>query len=191
MIIESNCMNELIINKSKFITYLYKIKNKNDFLNYYNELKNIYKDATHICYSYIIDNEVKYSDDKEPNGTAGMPIYDVLRKNKLNYIACFVIRYFGGIKLGASGLTRAYSNSISLCLKKTNIIQLEKLFKLKLILNYQELKRLENIIDKNDILNKTYQDNITLIIAINESKFKQIDANSFQYELLDDNYFPL
>ena len=133
MIINSNVINEIIINKSKFITYLYKIKNKDDFFKYYNELKKTYKDATHICYAYIIDNEIKYSDDSEPSGSAGLPIYDVLKKNNLNYIACFVIRYFGGIKLGGSGLIRAYSNCASLALKRTTIVKLEKLYKLKII----------------------------------------------------------
>ncbi|MBQ8891368.1 MAG: YigZ family protein [Bacilli bacterium] len=188
MIIESNCTNEIIINKSKFITYMYKIKNKNEFLNYYNELKNIHKDATHICYSYIIDTEVKYFDDKEPSGTAGMPIYDVLKKNNLNYIVCFVVRYFGGIKLGASGLTRAYSNCTSLCLKKTNIIKLEKLYKIKLIINYQDLNIIENILDNKDILEKDYQNDITLIILVNDDKLQKINKYNFNYEILDNNY---
>ena len=74
MIIESNAYNEIIINKSRFITYLYKVQSKEDFLNFYNDLKTKYKDATHICYSYIINNEIKFSDDKEPSGSAGLPI---------------------------------------------------------------------------------------------------------------------
>ena len=189
MIIESNCTNEIIVNKSKFITYIYKIKNKSEFLIYYNELKNKHKDATHICYSYIIDNEIKYFDDKEPTGTAGMPIYDVLKKNNLNYIVCFVVRYFGGVKLGASGLTRAYSNSISLCLKKTNIIKIEKLYKIKLTINYQDLNILESIIDNKNILEKDYQNDVTLTIIINDDKLQKINFNNFKYEILDDNFF--
>lgn len=189
MIIESNCTNEIVINKSKFITYIYKVKNKSEFLNYYNMLKNNYKDATHICYSYIIDTEIKYYDDKEPNGTAGMPIYDVLKKNNLNYVACFVIRYFGGIKLGASYLTRAYSNCASLCLKKTKIIEPIKLYKIKLITNYQNLNILENIISEKDILEKDYQNDITMTILINDIKLQKIISYNFKYEILDESYF--
>ena len=125
MIIENNVFNELQINKSKFLTYIYKIKDQDEFFYYLQELKKEYKDATHICYAYILDNTTKFFDDAEPSGTAGLPILDVLKKNNLNHVVCFVIRYFGGIKLGSGGLIRAYSNSTSLCLKKTDIIKLE------------------------------------------------------------------
>ena len=189
MIINSNTINEIIINKSRFITYLYKVKTKDEVLNYYNELKNIYKDATHICYAYIIDNEIKYYDDAEPNGTAGMPIYNVLKQNNLNYIVCFVIRYFGGIKLGAGGLVRAYSNSASLCLKKTKIIKLEKLTKIKLTIDYQTLSTIENIINKDNILDKDYQDNITLTILVNKQELNNINSYNLKYEILEENYF--
>ena len=189
MIISSNVINEIIINKSRFITYLYKIKNKDEFINYYNELKNKYQDATHICYAYIIDNEIKYTDANEPSGSAGIPIYNVLQKNNLNYIACFVIRYFGGIKLGCSGLVRAYSNSTSLALKKTNIQKLEKLYKVKLTLNYQELSIIENIINKDKILDKSFNDNILYTVIINNDEKNKIDSFNIKYKILDDNYF--
>ena len=84
MIIENNCINELIINKSRFITYLYKVHSKEDINNYLINLKKEYKDATHICYAYILDNNIKFDDDNEPSGTAGLPILEVLKKN--NYL---------------------------------------------------------------------------------------------------------
>ena len=189
MIISSNVINEIIINKSRFITYLYKIKNKDEFLIYYNELKSQYKDATHICYAYIIDNEIKYSDADEPTGSAGMPIYNVLKQNNLNYIACFVIRYFGGIKLGGSGLIRAYSNSTSLALKKTNIIKLEKLFKIEITTNYQELNTIDNIISKKNILEKKFIDNITYIALVNNSELEKLNSFKINYKIIDNNYF--
>ena len=184
MIISSNVLNEIIINKSKFITYLYKIKNKDDFINYYNELKIKYKDATHICYAYIIDNEIKLFDDNEPSGTAGMPIYNVLK-----HIACFVIRYFGGIKLGGSGLIRAYSNSTSLALKKANITKFEKMYKVLITTNYQELNTIENIINKENILDKSFNNNIIYTVII-DNKIKNIlDSYNIEYKIIDDNYF--
>ena len=189
MIININCNNEIIINKSKFITYLYKVKSKNDFLNYYNLLKEKYNDASHICYAYIIDNEIKYYDDKEPSGTAGLPIYDVLKKNNLNYIACFVIRYFGGIKLGATGLVRAYSNSCSLCLKKTNIIKLEKKYILKINTAYNFLNIIEKIITKDNIIKKQYDDNITYTVLVNNIEKEKLDSYEINYEIINDNYF--
>ena len=189
MIINSNVFNEIVINKSRFITYLYKIKSKDEFINYYNLLKNKYKDATHICYAYIIDNEIKYSDDNEPSGSAGLPIYEVLKKNKLNYIACFVIRYFGGIKLGGSGLIRAYSNSCSLALKETKIINLEKLYKVEVILDYKTLSLIENIIDKNNIIDKDFNNNIKYIVLINNNQKDKLDNFKINYKIIDDNYF--
>ena len=170
------------------ITHIYKIKNKEEFLNYYNQLKNKYKDATHICYAYIIDNEIKYSDANEPSGSAGMPIYNVLKKNNLNYVVCFVIRYFGGIKLGGSGLIRAYSNSTSLCLKKTNIKKLEKLLKIEIKTTYQELKLIESIIDEKNIVKKDYQKSITYIVVINLNQKDKLDSYKINYVILDDNY---
>ena len=189
MIINSNVINEITINKSKFITYLYKVKSKNEFKIFYDKLKDIYKDATHICYAYIINNEIKYSDDNEPNGSAGIPIYNVLKQNNLNYIACFVIRYFGGIKLGASGLVRAYSNSTSLCLKKTKIVNFEILYKIKLTTDYQTINTLNTLINKDNILDKEFDSNISLTIIVNKEELNKLNSYNFNYEILDDNFF--
>ena len=187
MVITNDSINEIIINKSKFITYIYKIKTKDDFFYHYNNLKTKYKDATHICYSYIINNEIKFSDDSEPSGSAGLPIYEVLKKNNLNYVACFVIRYFGGIKLGGSGLIRAYSNSTSLCLKKTNIVEFQKTYKLEIKINYSLVNLLETIISKNKILKKDYQDDITYLVLVNESEKDKLDNYKINYIIIDDN----
>lgn len=189
MIINENIVSELIINKSRFITYLYLVKNKTEFNNYYDNLKIKYKDATHICYAYIIDNIEKCFDDNEPSKTAGIPILDVLKKQKLNYIACFVIRYFGGIKLGSSGLIRAYSNSCSETLKKTNIVKLEKLYKIKLILDYEDEKILKNILTKDNILEKKYDLKINLILLINQDLKNKLDNLKLNYFIIEDNIF--
>ena len=189
MIIENNVKNEIIINKSRFITYLYKVKNKDEIANYLNELKKEYKDATHICYAYILDNIIKYNDDNEPSGTSGLPILEVLKKNNLNYIVCFVIRYFGGIKLGSGGLIRAYSNSCSSCLKKTNIINLKRLYKIKLTISYQDNKILEKIIDQKNILEKEFKDNINYTILVDNIIKEKIDSYNIDYLIIDDNCF--
>lgn len=189
MIIEDNVINEIEINKSKFITYIYKVKTLKEINEYLEKLKKDYKDATHICYAYKIDNTIKFNDDNEPVGTAGIPILEVLNKNNLNYVACFVIRYFGGIKLGSGGLIRAYSNSTSECLKKTKIKKLEKLFKIKLTISYQENKLLEKIIKNENIKEKDYQENITYILIINQNIKEKIDKLKINYKILDDNYF--
>ena len=184
MIINNNVKNEYIINKSKFITYLYKIFNKEEFIKIYNQLKKEYKDATHICYAYIIDNEIKFSDDKEPSGSAGLPIYNVLKKNNLNYIVCFVIRYFGGIKLGGSGLVKTYSNSVSLCLKKTNIIKYEEIIKICVTIPYSKNSLLESILKKENILKKEFSDNIIYTIIISKNELQKLDNLQIIYKIL-------
>ena len=185
MIIENNVNNELIINKSRFITYLYIVYSLDDFNKYYKLLKNKYNDATHICYAYIINNNIKFNDDKEPTGSAGIPIYNVLLKNNINYIACFVIRYFGGIKLGKSGLIRAYSNATSECLKKTTIIEYQKLIKIKIITNYQNIKAIESIIDKNNVIDINYDNFITYIVLIKEKDIEVLKQLNINYSIFN------
>ena len=105
--IQKEITSEIIINKSRFITILTNINDIDKVKEKLEEIKKKYKDATHYCYAYIINNHEKCSDNGEPSGTAGMPILNVLKQNDLTNILCVVIRYFGGIKLGAGGLIRA------------------------------------------------------------------------------------
>lgn len=189
MIIENDIINEIIINKSKFITYLYKVKSIDEVNKYLNKLKEKYKDATHICYAYIIDNNQRFNDDFEPSGTAGMPILEVLKKNNLNYIACFVIRYFGGIKLGAGGLVRAYSNSCSQALKMTKLEKSQKKYKIKLTISYTDNNIFEKIITNKNILESSFQDNITYIILATELEKEKLDSSNFKYEIIEETNF--
>ena len=110
--------NEIIIKKSKFITKLYEIVDVDKVKTIIDELNKEYKKATHIVYAYSINGKEKAVDDGEPSHTAGLPILNVIHIKNLNNILIVVIRYFGGIKLGAGGLTRAYSKSASEIIKK-------------------------------------------------------------------------
>ena len=105
---------ELIINKSRFIAYKLDLTNLEQVKNTLHELKKEHKKARHICYAYVFKGDVvseKCSDDGEPGGTAGYPILNVIKKKNLNNVMVAVVRYFGGIKLGAGGLTRAYTKA--------------------------------------------------------------------------------
>ena len=133
--------NELIINKSRFIALLYPLNNIDAFSKYLAITKEKYPNATHYCYAYIFDNFKKMSDDKEPSGTAGKVILNVLEKKNLNFILCIVVRYFGGIKLGSGGLIRAYSNSCIDALKKASIISLEQGYKIVITFTYDNIKK--------------------------------------------------
>ena len=104
---------ELEIKKSKFIAYYYIIETKDEAKEILEKLRKEHKKARHIPYAYILNNTAAKSDDKEPSGTSGMPIYQTLEQNNLKNRAIFVVRYYGGIKLGAGGLTRAYRKAAS------------------------------------------------------------------------------
>ena len=108
----------LEIKKSKFIAYYFEVHTKEEVINILNDLKKEHKKAKHIPYAYKIDNDIKKTDDKEPSGTSGMPILNIIEKNNLNHTLIAVVRYFGGIKLGAGGLIRAYSNAAKEVIKK-------------------------------------------------------------------------
>ena len=111
--------NTIIIDKSRFITTLYPVETVEEINEILQATRKKYYDATHNCYAYVIDNGniQKCSDDGEPSKTAGFPMLDVLKKNEITNILAITTRYFGGIKLGAGGLIRAYSSSVSLALK--------------------------------------------------------------------------
>jgi len=102
---------QLEIKKSKFIGLYYEVNTLDEVDCILENLKKEHKKARHLPYAYKINNNIKKSDDKEPGGTAGMPILNIIEKNNLNNVLIVVVRYFGGIKLGAGGLIRAYSNA--------------------------------------------------------------------------------
>ena len=110
---------ELVEKKSRFIGYLFECKTAEDVQNSLSELKKEHKKATHICYAYSLKTPFleKAVDDGEPGGTAGRPILSVIQKKGKSDVAVFVVRYFGGIKLGAGGLVRAYTKVTSEVLK--------------------------------------------------------------------------
>lgn len=111
-------MSQLEIKKSKFIAYAYEVSSSTEVKEIWTSLKTEHKHARHIPYAYLLDNTGGKSDDKEPSGTAGMPIYHLLEVNHNTNKAIFVVRYFGGIKLGAGGLIRAYKNAAASVIEK-------------------------------------------------------------------------
>ncbi len=158
--IKENVKNEMIINKSRFITLVYKVSSVLEINNILNNVKNKYKDATHYCYAYIIDSTKRFNDDGEPSHTAGMPILNVLENKKLNNILVLVVRYFGGIKLGAGGLVRAYSNSVSSAIKDDNIIPLKKYLKAKIEFKYDFIKEINYVLRDFKITYKEFDVNV-------------------------------
>ena len=169
-VIDKENIYEMIIKNSKFISYIYKVNSLNDIEIIINDIKNKYKDATHICYAYKIDNLIKTNDDNEPTGTAGLPILDVINKNNLNYTIIIVVRYFGGIKLGAGGLLRAYSKGASNVVKLCNLKKLIKGFDITITFGYDNLKNIDYLLKEENIYDKKYHDKI-------KYSFKTSDKN--------------
>lgn len=172
--IKKSLENTIVIKKSKFITKLYKINNIEEINNILEKLKKEYKDSTHICYAYIVNAMEKCSDDGEPSGTAGLPILNILKKNNLTNILSVVIRYFGGIKLGAGGLVRAYSNSVNDTLKLTDIIELEEGYLIELEFNYDQVKLVDYILNDKTVINKEYNNNIIYKFYLNKEELNFI-----------------
>ena len=172
--IKFNIENEFIIKKSKFITKLYFVTSEIEIKNILDENKNDYKDATHICYAYILNNVERFNDDSEPSGTAGIPILNVLKNNNLNNVLCVVIRYFGGIKLGAGGLIRAYCSSVSEALNKTEIINVVNGKKIELTFSYDDIKKVNHIINGINIVDKQFDENVKYIIIVKEKNVNSL-----------------
>lgn len=172
--IKENIENKYIINKSVFICKLIRINTEQEAKELISKIRSDYHDATHVCYGYICDNIKRFSDDGEPNGTAGMPILNVLENNDLNYILCVVIRYFGGIKLGAGGLVRAYTKSTTECLNKAKVSEIVPGLELSITFNYSNIKRIDSLLKNISIKDKTFNNTITYIIEISDNKYNEL-----------------
>lgn len=186
--IKNNIKSEIIIKNSRFICHLYKINNQENISTILNNIKEEYKDATHYCYAYILDNSKKSSDDGEPGGTAGIPILQVLEKNNLNYILAIVIRYFGGIKLGAGGLVRAYTKSVTNTIIKENITELIKGYNIDITFSYNNIKNIDYLLKDIKINKKEFDSIIKYNIDIEESFLKILIDNKIEYSINKEIY---
>lgn len=179
--ISDNVVNEISIKKSRFITFLYRVDSITEINDYLSFLNQKYSDATHVCYAYILDNVKRFSDNGEPGGTAGMPILGVLENKNLNHVLCVVVRYFGGIKLGANGLVRAYSSSCSEAIMCSNIVNLS-LGKLCIIsFCYDNTKVIDNLLKNCFIIDKSYDSLVSYTFKISLDDLDYISDELLKY----------
>lgn len=172
----ANSSSELDVKKSKFIANIIKITDEQDAKEKLNQIRKEYSDARHNCYAYIVyDNETKTkieksSDDREPSGTAGIPMLTLLQKNNLVNVLIVVTRYFGGILLGTGGLVRAYTDSSKQALEAAKIIELQYGKILEYCIEYDEFEYFKYICEKNniEIVKTEYSNNIKAIIKLKE-----------------------
>ena len=184
--ITKDVQSELIINKSRFITFIYRVKSVSEINQILSNLKNNYKDATHYCYAYVINNIKKASDDGEPSHTAGRPMLNVLENKKINNVLAVVIRYFGGIKLGAGGLVRAYTNAVSSALKSASLTPVINELKIRIEFRYEDINKVNYLLRNYKITYKEFSQNVIYEFIYEEGKYPDgIEKNLIKKEAIN------
>jgi len=163
--------HEIVIQKSRFIAHFKRTKTEQEALDFIQEIKKEHWNATHNCSAYLIGEQdliQKANDDGEPSGTAGVPMLEVLKKRKLKDTAVVVTRYFGGIKLGAGGLIRAYGSSVSEGLNHVGVVNRTLCYIMETTIDYTWLGKIENEIRQSlyQLKEITYADLVTIHVYV-------------------------
>ncbi len=163
--IKNETINEFEIEKSRFICYLNRAFSESEAREYILSIKKLHPNATHHCTAFIIGehNEIqRSSDDGEPSGTAGVPMLECLKMNNMNDIVAVSVRYFGGIKLGAGGLIRAYSKSVSEAIKTATLMQTVNTQVYKITFRYDLIGKIDYYLSQHnvEILDKEYDQEV-------------------------------
>ncbi|SDK98466.1 uncharacterized protein, YigZ family [Lacicoccus qingdaonensis] len=160
---------ETVINKSRFIGYIKRTETEEEAKAFISEIKNKHKDATHNCSAYIIGKSAliqKADDDGEPSGTAGVPILEVLKRELLYNVTVVVTRYFGGIKLGAGGLIRAYSGSAGEVVQSAGKVYEVAMTPFEITMDYTYTSKFEHVLldSPHTIKDTIYTDKVTYTV---------------------------
>lgn len=172
-------MDEIIIEKSKFIGYSKPIKTEEEAIEFINEIKKKHKDATHNVWAYTLGKSMniqRYSDDGEPQGTAGIPTLEVIKKEDLRDVVVVVTRYFGGVKLGAGGLVRAYTKGAKVGIDAGKVVSKVLYKDIRIKIDYNQLGKVQNeIISMNYFIKDIiYEDNVVLVIYSRENEVSNL-----------------
>ena len=193
--------NVIVISKSRFITTLLPIEDYDDALEKVKAIAKKYSDATHNCYAFISNEsatEQRFSDDGEPQGTAGMPMLEVLRKRKVCKTLAVVTRYFGGVKLGANGLVGAYSSSVAEALDKAKLLKNEWADVVKITADYGSYKKIEEFCVKasGQVIDVVYDKDVSLVVALPSQNSKEVidkivdfTQNNAKIDAVESRYF--
>ncbi len=170
--------------KSEFIGYIKHTPTEQDALDFIAEIRAKHRKATHNCYAYILreNNISRHSDDGEPGGTAGVPIYEVLRKEGLTDITCVVTRYFGGILLGAGGLVRAYTQGAKMAVDAAVKLDMQTAVLTELSLEYPLYGKIGKILSDFDVrtVSEDFGADVKITLYVREA-----DSENFAAELID------
>nr|WP_242973678.1 YigZ family protein [Oenococcus oeni] len=183
--VKQNSTKELIIKKSRFITDIYPLKEEQEAKKIIENVRKKNPNANHVVFAYTVglNREIqRMSDNGEPVGTAGKPVLDAITKNNLINVLITVTRYFGGIKLGAGGLIRAYSQSASQTIENAQLATLVNYDRLQLIFDYSLIDKLKYFIEKQKavVMETNYQTKVQAVILVETS-----DSKNFQKRLID------
>lgn len=180
--IKTSGSHELEIKKSHFICSVQRVAKKEEADAFIASVQRDNPKANHNCFAYMVgkhDEVQRESDDGEPSGTAGVPILEVLKRMKIHDTVAVVTRYFGGTKLGAGGLIRAYSNSTSRAIEKVGLVQ--KVLQQDIVLNvsYPNYEKLNYHLEQQQIhvVNTAYGSDVTVTIAVNLNAVEQVQTS--------------
>ena len=172
-------VDEYIVEKSTFIGYAKPIKTEEEAIEFVNEIKKKHKDATHNVWAYTVGENMniqRYSDDGEPQGTAGIPTLEVIKKEDLRDVVVVVTRYFGGIKLGAGGLVRAYTKGAKVGIEAGIVIEKVKYSEVKIKIEYTQLGRIQNEIMNLGfkVKDTIYSEDVELIVYVRNEEAQSL-----------------
>lgn len=198
--VKKEANDEYVIKHSRFIGYCCPVSSKEDAEAFIASIKSKHWDATHNVYAYILrDGGIKrYSDDGEPQGTAGVPVLGVLEKEEVSDVCVVVTRYFGGILLGGGGLVRAYSHTAKIALDKSEIIAMAKAKELSIVCDYTFYGKLEAFLRSENIviLNSDFADNVTVTFRVKDdmygifqSKLTEISNGKVYPTVINENFY--
>lgn len=164
--------------KSEFIGYIRHTETEAEALAFLAEIRAMHRKATHNCYAYLLreNNISRHSDDGEPSGTAGAPIYEVLRREGLTDVTCVVTRYFGGILLGTGGLTRAYTQGAKLAVDAAELRCMDTARRIRLTLAYPLYGRIGKILSEFDVRTESeeFAAEVVLTAAVRAERAEQL-----------------
>lgn len=184
--IVGHTIHEIEIKKSRFIANIKRCNSEEESLAFIEEINKEHREATHNCTAYINGPSKltqRYNDDGEPQGTAGIPMLEVLKKEDLTDIVVVVTRYFGGIKLGASGLIRAYGGAVSEVLRHAKIVDLKNYYSVKVNFDYTSLGKIDNYIGENNfyIKNRDYLEKVENLMYIRVDKYEDFKNSLMEF----------
>ena len=169
------------IKKSRFICHAKRVYSEEEARDFITAIKKEHYKATHNCSAFIIGerSEIKQtSDDGEPSGTAGVPMLGVLENHNLTNVCVVVTRYFGGIKLGAGGLIRAYAGSVALAVKEIGIIEIKEQAGIAIQMSYAQYQEYSNFLKEHDLmeLETNFTDQVDTMIYVDKEEKENIKA---------------